>query len=106
MLTKSAYADSAAARSSREQHYANSFIYPDGRPMRHEDLTRRGFVVAAVASIAAAAGAGCGGGGRAPVASSPVNDTFSVSGVPNLGKVASLNGKQVFPLDNAWNQRV
>ena len=56
---------------------------------------------------------GCGGGGSAPPAGSG-NNTGSntgagntpAAGTPDLGVGASLNGRQVFPADNPWNQRV
>src|SRR5947209_7382719 len=47
----------------------------------------------------------CGGGGSALIGGS-TGSTTGGPGVPGLGMGASLNGKQVFPADNPWNQRV
>jgi len=47
----------------------------------------------------------CGGGGGALTGGSTGSTTGGL-GVPGLGAGVSLNGKQVFPSDNPWNQRV
>src|SRR5689334_3299085 len=62
-------------------------------------LHRMGVLLALLCVIA------CGGGGGAITGGSTGNTT-GAPGVPGLGPGASLNGKQVFPADNPWNQRI
>jgi hypothetical protein len=90
------------------------------------DRLRASLAVAAFAGILiTGCGGGGGGGSSAPsnhgtstssssststsstsstsTSSTSANSSSSTGGVPNLGPDASLNGKQVFPSDNAWN---
>jgi len=48
----------------------------------------------------------CGGGGGGAIVGGSTCSTTGGPGVPGLGAGASLNGKQVFPADNPWNQRI